>query len=140
MAQDRKRKTKAEIALDKIPTVANMLTEEGHEGYVPDLGDKSLTLRMRLLIEQGLQAKDISLEKKVEWAFKGIGLFEGTKKNIWHNVGDKTKATAMEMDKKLAEHNVRVKKLQDDLLLENKPIIEKVDSILEIAEVDESLN
>lgn len=101
--------TPLDSVLRAIPSIEEQIQKRG-ANYDPNVGDRLLTLKMRIVIERAIGSPDIPLERRVDWALRGIGLFEGSKSTLWlKDEKPETRDTqaiqreAMERSKRIAE-------------------------------------
>ena len=135
----RTRATSSAIKYGKdMVTVSDQIDAKGVEEFNPNVADRQITLLMRKVLEKGLMSKDILLEKKVDWALRGIALFEGTKSTIWNKDERREPKTAMQLEQMKARSDARLRKLQHEVVMQNRD--EKVEEIIAEVESREDMN
>ena len=105
-----------DVVYRKIPSISKQVADSDNPlEYEPSVGDRALTLLARTIIDRGLRAVDVPLERKVDWAFRAIGQFEGVRSNLW--VQDDTRApkTVHELEAEKQRKAANVLKLSEML-------------------------
>jgi hypothetical protein len=103
-----------DIVYRKIPSISKQVAEADNPlEYEPSIGDRALTLLARTIIDRGLRASDVPLERKVDWAFRAIGQFEGMRSSIWVQDDSKVPKTVAELEAAKQQKAANVLKLSD---------------------------